>query len=180
MTDAHAESDRYSPTAQAFHWLSAFLVGAAWLLGTLRDEIPPGDSRQTADFIHVSAGQLIAALLVLRIVWRFVKPAPSAEESGLLAKALQLVLYALLAAVVAAGVVTLFADGKPLPLFGLGEIPSPWPKDKAFEHTVKEIHEWLANGLLALAALHAGAALAHHFRLRDQTLKRMLPRAILK
>jgi len=63
-------------------------------------------------------------------------------------------------------------------LFGLGEIASPWVKDKALEHSAKEIHEWLANGLIVLAALHASAALAHHFRLRDGVLKRMLPRWI--
>jgi cytochrome b561 len=40
---------------------------------------------------------------------------------------------------------------------------------------VKEVHEWLANGLLAVAALHAAAALWHHFVRRDDVLTRMLP-----
>ncbi|MGQ0445889.1 MAG: hypothetical protein ACT4O2_12380 [Beijerinckiaceae bacterium] len=57
---------------------------------------------------------------------------------------------------------TLFAGGDGLPLFGFGEIPSPWLKDEAFEHNnAKEIHETLANALIILAMLHAGAALAH-------------------
>jgi cytochrome b561 len=85
------------------------------------------------------------------------------------------VLYALLAAVPIAGIVTLFAGGDGLPLFGFGEIPSPGLKDEAFEHNAKEIHETLANALIILAMLHAGAALAHHFYFRDRTLKRMLP-----
>jgi cytochrome b561 len=40
---------------------------------------------------------------------------------------------------------------------------------------VKEIHELLAHGLLALAGLHAAAAVVHHLVFRDRTLVRMLP-----
>jgi cytochrome b561 len=40
---------------------------------------------------------------------------------------------------------------------------------------VKEIHELGANLILALAALHAAAALWHHFVRRDNVLTRMLP-----
>lgn len=175
---------RYSASAQFFHWLSALLVGVAWLLGQLRDDFERGEPRRIVDFVHVSSGQLIVALLALRIIWRFIEPPPQPEASpaGSLAdraaKFAHILLYVLLIAAPVAGVVTLFADGKPLPSFGLGEIASPWVKDKAFEHSAKEVHEWLANGLIVLAALHASAALAHHFRLRDGVLKRMLPRWI--
>jgi len=62
-------------------------------------------------------------------------------------------------------------------LFGLGSIPSPWAADRAFARSVTEMHELAANVLLALAALHAGAALAHHWLFHDRTLKRMLPGA---
>ena len=47
----------------------------------------------------------------------------------------------LLAVVPIVGVMSLFGEGKPLPLFGLFEIPSPWPKDKAFTEHAEEIHE---------------------------------------
>jgi cytochrome b561 len=40
---------------------------------------------------------------------------------------------------------------------------------------VTAIHEILANTLVILAALHAVAALIHHWVLRDRTLIRMLP-----
>lgn len=174
---------RYSASAQFFHWLSALLVGLAWLLGQLREDFERGEPRRIVDFVHVSSGQLIVALLALRIIWRFIAPpSPEASPAGpwadRAAKFAHIFLYVLLIAAPAAGVVTLFADGKPMPLFGLGEIASPWVKDKALEHSAKEIHEWLANGLIVLAALHASAALAHHFRLRDGVLKRMLPRWI--
>ena len=40
---------------------------------------------------------------------------------------------------------------------------------------MKEFHETLANGLIILATIHAGAAFVHHFVFRDRTLTRMLP-----
>ena len=36
-------------------------------------------------------------------------------------------------------------------------------------------HKLAANGVLALAALHAAAGLMHYYLRRDQVLQRMLP-----
>jgi cytochrome b561 len=38
-----------------------------------------------------------------------------------------------------------------------------------------EVHELVANALLIFAALHAAAALIHHYVFHDRTLVRMLP-----
>ena len=75
-----AMRSRYSASAQFFHWVSALLVGVAWLLGQLRDDFERGEPRRIVDFVHVSSGQLIVALLALRIIWRFIDP-PSPEAS---------------------------------------------------------------------------------------------------
>jgi cytochrome b561 len=82
----------------------------------------------------------------------------------------------LLIAVPIAGILSQFARGNALPLFGIGEIPSPWIRDRAFAHNVTEVHEILANALVVVASFHAAAALVHHFVFRDNTLARMLPR----
>ncbi len=171
----------YSSAARIFHWLSVFLVGGAWILGLIREDLPKGQPRHTADFIHISAGEVILGLLLLRLLWRFVSPPPPDEASPLgawvnvSAKLVHLALYAMLLAVPLVGIVMLFAGGGALPLFGVGEIASPWLRDREFKHTMKEIHEVLAHGLIALATLHAGAALVHHFVFRDRVLRRMLP-----
>jgi cytochrome b561 len=57
----------------------------------------------------------------------------------------------------------------------MDKTPSPWLADKAFAHSLKEVHEILANVLVALAAFHMTAALLHHFVFGDNTLRRMLP-----
>ena len=64
-----------------------------------------------------------------------------------------------------------------MPVFGLIDIASPWPADRAFSRSVREVHELLANALMVVAGIHAAAALAHHWIFRDRTLLRMLPSA---
>lgn len=171
---------RYSPPAQFFHWLTVLLVLGAWTLGTLGEDLPRGSIRHLGEFVHILLGEAVALLLVLRLVWRLVTPAPGPDAAisptaARLAKAMHVLLYGLLLAVPVVGVVMLFHGGEALSLFGAVDLPSPWPKNRELKHDWKEIHEFLANLLLALAALHAGAALVHHYVFRDRALKRMLP-----
>lgn len=172
---------RYSPPAQLFHWLTVFFVLAAWTLGLLGDELPRGPIRHAGEFVHVILGELVVLLLASRVIWRFLSTVAAPEPTrfgpfaDLAARALHLILYALLLAVPVVGVVTLFHGGEALPLFGVYDIASPWPKNRELKHNSKEIHELLAHSLIVLAMLHAAAALAHHYLLKDGTLRRMLP-----
>ena len=65
--------------------------------------------------------------------------------------------------------------GNPLPFFGLWDIGSPWPTDRAMARSLLRVHEYLADALLILAGVHAAAALMHHYLFEDRTLLRMLP-----
>ena len=119
-------STAYGAAAMAFHWGSALLVLGAWILGTIRDDIPKGNLRATADFIHISAGQLIVVLLIARLAWRAIDTSPAKIEpapapwANRAVKLTHFALYALLAAIPVVGVITAFGEGKPLPLFGIG------------------------------------------------------------
>ena len=171
----------FGAIAQGLHWLTVMLVALAWALGTFDDALPKGAARAAGLFVHISAGLAILAVLVVRLMWRLGNPSPSSEPTFLgewLDRAGRLAhyaLYALLVAAPVAGIVLQFARGDALPVFGLFDIASPWPPDKAFARSVKDVHEVLANALVILAALHAAAALFHHWVLRDRTLVRMLP-----
>ena len=175
----------YGAVPQALHWLTVFLVALAWALGTFNDVLPKGRPRDFGLFVHISAGLAILALLVARVGWRLVDPAPPPEATEFgawtgkwldpAARVAHYGLYVLLVAVPVVGIVLHFARGDALPLFGLAEIPSPWLKDRAFARSVKEVHEVLAHALVILATMHAVAALIHHWIFRDRTLVRMLP-----
>jgi cytochrome b561 len=78
----------YTPASQIIHWLSALLVCLAWVLGLFGDEFPKGALRETANFIHISAGEIIAFLLILRLTFRFLTPQPTKEPSKLCLKLL--------------------------------------------------------------------------------------------
>ena len=176
-------ADRYGAIPQTLHWLTVALVLLAWLLGEFGDAFPKGPARAGALYAHNSAGLAVLAVLALRVLWRAVDTPPPPEKTmfgawlDLAARLAHYALYALLIAAPVVGIVLQFARGDALPVFGLFEIASPWPADRAFARSVKGVHELLANALVILAALHAAAALMHHFVLRDRTLTRMLPGA---
>lgn len=71
-----------------------------------------------------------------------------------------------------------------LPTVLYGVVPWPHlpvlPNKAAVEAVLKQVHAWGAWILIGLLLLHVGAALLHHLVLRDDTLRRMLPRALLK
>ena len=174
-------SQGYGAIAMALHWIVAVLVLAAWLLGQFGDALPRGAAQQTGLFVHISIGLSIIVFMIARLVRRLSDPPPPPEKSLLgpwgerAARAVHYLLYAGLFAVPAAGIVVQFAGGHALPVFGLFELPSPWPADRTFARQAMGVHEVLANATLTLAGLHAAAALAHHYIFHDRTLLRMLP-----
>ena len=176
---------RYGAIPQILHWLTVLLVAVAWVIGVFGDVLPKGAPRESGLFVHVMAGTVILALLAVRLAWRLADPSPPPEATEFVswmgkwqdpaARFAHYVLYALLFAVPVVGIVLQFARGDALPLFGIAEIASPWARDRAFAHNVKEVHEILAHALVIVAAMHAAAALIHHWIFRDRTLLRMLP-----
>jgi cytochrome b561 len=54
------------------------------------------------------------------------------------------------------------------------------PKNKALYHILDDTHVVLAWTLGSVAVVHLGAALRHHFMLKDDVLRRMLPMRLTK
>jgi cytochrome b561 len=53
--------------------------------------------------------------------------------------------------------------------------PVPVANSKALASTIIGVHGWIGHSILILAAMHALAALFHHFVLHDDALLRMMP-----
>ena len=69
MAGRPAQRERiWDPALRAFHWALALLVVSNWLLG----KIGPSDMT-----LHFWMGYGVIALLVFRLVWGFVGPAPA-------------------------------------------------------------------------------------------------------
>jgi cytochrome b561 len=178
LTNSKAQ---YGTVPQILHWLTALFVICGWLLGTFHDDLPKGAARSVALSIHMTLGQCVIVFLIARLAWRMVNPPPPPEETrfGWLQQAAaaltHYVLYALLVAVPVMGIIVQLKRGNPLPFFGLWDIGSPWPTDRAMARSLLRVHEYLADALLILAGVHAAAVLMHHYLFEDRTLLRMLP-----
>jgi len=175
---------QYGAGPQLLHWLTALFVICGWLLGTFLDDLPKGPARTVALTAHMTLGQLVVVLLIVRLAWRMANPPPPPEPTrfGFLQQAVAALthytLYALLVAVPFFGILVQFKRGNALPVFGLWNIVSPWPVDKALARSLLGVHEFLADALLLLAGAHAAAALMHHYVFEDRTLARMLPAVV--
>jgi cytochrome b561 len=129
----------------------------------------------------MTLGQCVMVFLAARLIWRFVDPPPPVEPTQfgrlleIASRVSHWTLYALLVAVPFVDIVVQLKRGQPLPILGLWDVASPWAADRATARSALGVHEVLANVLLILAGIHAGAALLHHYAFRDRTLVRMLP-----
>jgi cytochrome b561 len=174
---------RYGAVAQAVHWLTAIFVICGFLLGQFGDALPKGAPREFGLLVHMTLGQLVIALLLIRLAWRQVNPPPPLETTPfgalatLAARASHVTLYGLLLAVPVLGMIVQLKRGHALPVFGIFELDSPWPADRNIARSLLWLHRNMAYALLILAGVHAAAALMHHWIWRDRTLKRMLPGA---
>ena len=176
------DASGYGTVARLLHWLAAVCVLVAWGLGTFLDVLPKRFEPR-ALWLHETVGLALLAIVLVRLGWRLggnppppALPGPMARWSQPMAHGLHWLLYGLMIAVPVIGIVLTFARGQSLPLFGLAEIASPWPRDRALARSIKGIHELGANLMMLLATIHVGAALVHHYMLKDDTLRRMLPR----
>jgi cytochrome b561 len=169
---------RYDGLSIALHWATAVLVLLQFGLAELWDFFPK-PVRHVMITGHMSFGLLLAAVILLRIVWRtWFGRALAPAGYGLpdrAAKAVHYALYGLVAAEIVLGLATRWTDNHPLSFFGL-QIPSPLGSfSKATGHFVDQIHDYVAWTIIVLVAIHAAAALVHHYWLKDGVLRRMLP-----
>jgi cytochrome b561 len=174
--------NRFDRITIILHWsigLGIILIAAAEML---RGELPKGNAiREGLKIAHNPAGTAILALVVVRIAWRLLHPAPRAPSDApaweqRAAAASHLALYSMMLAIPLLGVVFTFARGRPID-FGLFQLTYPLNHivGAAAMKQMRWLHELLGQGVLGLAFIHAAAALWHHYIRKDDVLRRMLP-----
>ena len=130
-----------------------------------------------APHYHKSIGLLLAAVLILRLMWKLkqIKPTgigkPWEQRTATVVHAF---LYLGLFSLFLSGYLISTADGRGIDIFSWFTLPSLGQWFANQEDLAGDIHEWLAYALIALVAVHAGAALKHHFINKDATLKRIV------
>lgn len=175
--------DRYSGISIALHWLMVLLIVAAYSLILSRSEFPKGsEARALVKMLHFSIGLSIFALVWVRIAARLasgpapaITPTPPALQQKA-AKLAHFALYGLMIGMPIGGALILSFEGQALPWFGLFEVQLPIPENKDYADLFEDLHETGGTIGYFLIGLHALAGLYHHYFLRDDTLKRMLPK----
>ena len=177
-----SERNSYHSALIAIHWATVLLIAAAYALIELRGIFPKGTpAHDLMKTWHFMLGLTVFALLFARIPLRLVfhappitPPPPRWQER--LAHAMHFTLYAFLVVMPILGWLTLSAKGKAIPFFGL-DLPALLGPDKALATQLEDIHVFIGDLGYWLIGGHAAAALFHHYVLRDDTLRRMVPHA---
>ncbi len=174
-------ADRYGSLSIALHWLMLVLFVAVYATIELRELYPKGsDPREALKTWHYMLGLSVFFLVWLRIVIHAtagpqppVRPEPRPWQA-LAARLMHVALYLLMIVMPVAGWLILSAEGKAVPFFGL-QLPALAGENKELAGLAEEIHEAVGTVGYWLIGLHAAAALFHHYIVRDNTLRRMLP-----
>lgn len=176
-TTAVGTPARYDGLSILLHWVTAALVVALWTLGQCIDFFPKGAPKIDARSTHFLLGATLAVVLILRMGWRASggRSLPLADPGwmGFAAKAVHYGLYVLIATTVVLGIFNAWQRGDVV--FNVLTIPKLIPGDVALKKTLENLHADFADAVVIVAGLHAAAALAHHYLLRNSVLRRMLP-----
>lgn len=169
-------SRHYDSASRLLHWLSAVLIVSVFAAALIQEEMPRGDARTLVLALHIFVGSGFLVLVILRGGWALLRPKPvEIPMPGWMSASSRIVhasLYALMLAVPLAGIWLYGVRGRPSALLNV-TMPSLFQKNDAMRGIAGEIHELLAYALIAFALLHIGAALYHHFILKDGILERM-------
>lgn len=171
---------RWGAVSQLLHWLIVALLAVQTTLGLIGLELPLGVEKLATLARHESLGITILALALIRLLWRWMNPTPTLPDNlrpheRLLARLTHAGLYALLFALPLTGWTMTSARGFPISWFNLVQLPDLVAKSPVLYHVLIETHATLAVALGLIVALHIAGALKHHFLLKDDILRRMVP-----
>jgi len=164
---------RYHPIHVTLHWLTALLVFGPLLSGFFVLARTPDPQEVQFLGMHKSIGMVLGLIILARVITRFVFKQPAQADAGhpllnLLGKIVHFLLYVGVFAM-------LFSGGSLSMAYGLNDILAG---NGTMPEELMAIPQWMPHslfsyGLIALVALHVGAALFHQFIRKDNLLARM-------
>ena len=171
---------RYGNLSIALHWLMFLLLVGVYACIELRELFPKGsDPRNALKDWHFTLGLTVFALVWVRIVLRLFQDTPAINPplpgwQNILSKLVHFVLYVMMIGMPLAGWLILSGEAKPIPFYGI-HLPALMAENKALAESLEKVHKNVGTIGYFVIGLHAVAALYHHYFMRDNTLRRMLP-----
>jgi cytochrome b561 len=168
---------RYHAALVVLHWLLGFMILLGLIMGTFSLEPLSNSQPEKLDSLrgHMINGLAIGVLMIVRLIVRSLTHRPAPPSTGFawanrVGQRVHLALYFVVLLMVASGLALALETQLPSILFSQSAQPLPESFDGLWARTA---HAILAKLLMALILLHVGAALWHHYILRDGLLKRM-------
>jgi cytochrome b561 len=181
--DGDPELRVFDPAVRFLHWLTLLLIAAIFVLAFSIDFASSKEQAVALTQLHRSFGVTVWAVTLGRLVWRQLArfpnlPADMPQAMRFAAQWSEYALYALLLIQPILGLLQTNARGDRVDQFFLGQLPALIGTDRPLAKQLLEVHATVGLLLLGLIALHAAAALYHHFWRRDDTLEAMLPQGM--
>src|SRR2546430_632934 len=118
---------QYGSISRFNHWVGALLVLALLGIGLYFDDLPRGDARRFWRGLHIAIGSVAFLFLLWRVFWRMRSNLPLALPQKpalkLFSKVVHWLLLAGIAVLALSGPLSIWASGRPLPIFDLAHIP---------------------------------------------------------
>jgi cytochrome b561 len=182
--------DAFGSVAKTLHWVIAgvFAVSYCSAYYSVWFTVDGTTANSIAVQIHITAGILVAALILVRIYWRLMNVRPdrlpgSWYEHGA-ARIVHGALYAFMIVMPITGYLGTHRDAEYLGIPKFGDTAAFAWIARRFDTTWEEfeipldfIHRDIGGSKVVwiLIVVHVGASLYHHFFRRDNVLRRMLP-----
>ncbi len=172
---------RYRPLARVLHWVVAVIVLGMIPAGIIM--IQPGLDRAVQNLLfmgHKNLGVVVLLLIVWRLAYRAMRPAPPLPASvppwqRRAARLTHVGLYATVLVMAVSGYVRVVAGGFPLEWWDALGVPRLVPKSEALAGAAKTVHGATHYVVIGLVLLHIAAALYHALVRRDGVFSRMWP-----
>ncbi|MDC5819515.1 cytochrome b [Vibrio europaeus] len=173
-----SEVKNYNLVARGVHWISALVIIGLFAVGLWMVDLSYySEWYRTAPHWHKSIGLLLAGLTLFRLFWKIVTASPKVEGAAyevIGAKLAHLGMYAILLALFASGYLISTEDGRGIDVFTWFTVPSLGALFENQADIAGQVHFYAAWSLIIIAAVHAIAALKHHFINKDNTLRKMI------
>jgi len=179
------QQQKYAPLSIALHWITVIMMLAIYATIELHEAIPRGNPlRGATEDWHIYLGICMLLLGAYRLFVNLrlkppgISPRPPQWQIRL-TSLMKIYLYILMIAMPIVGWIYLSAEGEAVKLFFI-PLPGIAPISETLAGIAGEAHEIVGVSGYLFIAVHALAALYHHYLVKDDTLKRMLPDFISK
>lgn len=168
----------YTLTARTLHWVMAIVMILMLAAGLVMSDIEDPALKGTLYSLHKATGIVVLFLAGVRLFWRLSHAVPAISAAlpqwqrwG--ARLAHWGFYGVMFILPLSGWSMSSAAGYPVSFYGLFVLPDLLAKNDTLAPIFKDVHEISANVFIGLLVVHLGAALYHHYVLRDDTVRQI-------